>query len=116
VSRTFTTNKADGVLQLTSSANPAYIHRWVTFTMAVTSTVPFTPGGIVTFTLNQHNITKSLTMNARAIYATNTLSLGMYAVTATYGGDLHFGSADTTLSGGQMIIDLLKVFMPIVRR
>ena len=116
VSRTFTTEKADSVTRLTTSANPAYFGRWVTFTMAVTSTATITPGGVVTFTLDNSVVPQLLNANGFAVYAANALLVGTHAITATYGGDTHFNRGNSVLPGGQVIIDLLKVYMPIVRR
>jgi large repetitive protein len=86
---------------LTASANPAIAGTTITFTARVTVT---TGGGVPTGTVNFYNGTTLLgtgTLNGTGVatYATNTLPIGTYSITAVYQGDTNnTGSTSAALS------------------
>ena len=116
ISRTFTTEKAGSAVRLRTSANPGYYGFAITFTASVTSTATITPGGLVTFRFDHVDVARMLNTNGIAAYITSTLPIGTHAITATYAGDDNFEPASNSLSGGQMILEPFKAFMPIIRR
>ena len=83
--------------QLTSSANPATLGQYITFTADVTDSASGTPTGMVTFTIDgQAEPPVALAMvNGvdQATYSTTTLALGSHTIGAAYSGDPRFASS-----------------------
>jgi hypothetical protein len=91
-------NISSGVQQasstsLTSSRNPAELHRRVTFTAKVTTTSQGTPGGSITFSDNGHALASVSVANGRARFSTSSLDAGIHSITASYSGDQTFQSS-----------------------
>ncbi len=99
--------KADTTINLTSSPNPSGLGQSVTFTATVTTVPPSVavPSGVLTFTINGSTIVQALDAGGVATYVTDSLSLGVYSVTADYGGTINFNPSSGTLSGGQVVTD-----------
>jgi hypothetical protein len=115
-SRPFTTTKAASVVHLNTSVNPGYYGFAITFTAKITSTTAITPSGSVTFTLDKVDVARMLNANGTATYVTSTLLIGTHVITATYNGDDSFAVASNSLAGGQVILEPLKVYIPLIRR
>ena len=83
---------------LISDNNPAQLLQTVTFTATVTSGTGATPTGTITFMENGNALGAAL-LNASGVatFATSSLELGSYNITASYGGDANF-SASTSVS------------------
>jgi len=83
---------------LTSDNNPAQPLQTVTFTATVTSGTGATPIGTVAFMENGNALGAGL-LNASGVatFATSSLELGSYYITASYAGDANF-SASTSAS------------------
>jgi hypothetical protein len=79
---------------LTSSVNPSTFAQSVTFTATVTSGVPGTPTGTVTFKDGPTTLgTGTLNGSAQATLTTSTLSGGIHTIVAIYGGDSNYSSS-----------------------
>ncbi len=78
---------------LTSAPNPSTYGETVTFT-AVVSAGAATDGETVTFIGKRKTVLGTGTLSGgSAIFTTSTLPVGTTAVTAVYGGDIHFGGS-----------------------
>ncbi|MBA0085126.1 MAG: Ig-like domain repeat protein, partial [Acidobacteria bacterium Pan2503] len=82
---------ASSTTTLSSSFNPAIVGQSVTFTAAVTSLIPGTPTGTVTFYDGATSLGSSSL--AQATISTISLSAGTHSITATYGGDANYASS-----------------------
>jgi hypothetical protein len=84
-----TPTKAQTVTMLTSSVNPAAIAQIVTFTANVVAAADsLAPTGVVTF-LDGSSVlgTQTLVGSGVASFSISSLSAGVHAITASYGGD-----------------------------
>ena len=99
--------KADTLTTLTSAPNPATLGQAIIFTATLTTIAPGggTPSGSITFTLASLSVSVPLDGNGQAIYLTNTLPVGTYAITAQYSGAANFNASSSSLNGGQVVTD-----------
>jgi len=77
---------------IVSSANPSTLGQSVTFTATVTGLV-ITPTGTVTFKDGAATLGTVMLSGGSAILTTGALTLGNHAITASYNGDLVYGTA-----------------------
>lgn len=83
---------------LTSSANPSTVAQSVTFTATVTSASATMPTGTVTFFEGATQLgTSTLSAQAKATFATSSLSQGSHSLTAQYSGDANFSSSTSPI-------------------
>ncbi len=75
---------------LASSSPTANQGAAVTFTAAVSSALPGTPTGSVTFYDGTTSLGSQTLTGATATYATSTLSAGSHSITAAYSGDTNY--------------------------
>ena len=111
-------NLVNTTTSLTSAPNPSIVSRTVTFTATVTAVAPGTgtPGGTVTFTIGSASTPIALSGGV-ATYSTSTLAVGVYSVTAAYGGDVSFnGSASGPINQTVNQVPDYPVYLPIVLR
>ena len=79
---------------LTSSANPASLGTAVTFTAAVSNSLPIAATGTVNFFDGTAQIgSAALSATGVAAYSTSTLTTGSHNISAVYGGDSQNGAA-----------------------
>jgi hypothetical protein len=90
VTQTVVAPSAPTTTSLTSSLNPSIIGQMVTFTATVTSAVPGTPSGMVTFRRGQVVLGTGSMSAGRATYSTTALPAGSSGITAVYSGDSKF--------------------------
>ncbi len=97
-----TVNKASTsiAVSLTSGTNPSTYSSSVTFAATVSPSVP--NGETVTFYDGGTSIGTGTTSGGRATFATNTLTAGTHAITATYSGDSNY-VASTSSAFSQMV-------------
>ena len=91
--------------RLTSSAHPSVSGQSVTFTATVRASAPGsgTPTGVVTFLDGSGTLgTATLAGTGTATFTLSSLSVGTYAITASYGGDSNF-SARTSAALNQVV-------------
>jgi hypothetical protein len=81
---------------LTSSRNPAGVHRHVTFTATVTSTSQGEPTGTVTFSDKGHALATESIADGKAKFRTASLEAGVHSITASYSGDETFRSSTSS--------------------
>jgi hypothetical protein len=97
-----TPTKAQTVTMLTSNLDPATTGQSVTFTANVVATGPsaVVPTGVVTFLDGGTMLgTKPLVGSGVASFSTSALSVGVHAITASYGGDANsIGSVSAVLT------------------
>ena len=91
---TQTVSKASTTVTLTSSVNPSTANQAVTFT----ATVPTGVTGTVTFTNGSTVIGTSTISSKVATVTTSTLPAGSDVITATYNGDMNYGTATASLT------------------
>jgi hypothetical protein len=97
-------NKAQPMVMLTSSANPATAGQPVTFTASVTGPAGVTPTGTVTFYDGTTALgTVSLNSMGMASLTLTTLGVGSHSITAVYSGDAPYAAASS--SALQEVID-----------
>jgi uncharacterized delta-60 repeat protein len=92
---THTVTKIATSVSVTSAPNPSLVGQSATFTATVT---PNSATGTVTFTIGITDVTASVSGGGVATYVTNTLPVGSYAVTASYGGSAVYSGS---VSSGQ---------------
>ena len=88
----FTSNIVSQVVNknvLTSSLNPAPYGTSVIFT----ATMPSNAGGLVTFLDNGTSIGTGSLTGGVATFSTNTLTLGLHQITASYSGDANYAAS-----------------------
>jgi hypothetical protein len=89
-----TVAKASTTVTLTSSLNPAPANQTITFT----ASVPATATGVVTFMDGTTALgLGSVNSSGIATISTSTLSIGSHSITASYVGDVNFGSATSAV-------------------
>lgn len=94
----FTVNKANTSVSLSSSANPSALCQSVTFTAVVTATNPGSgvPTGTVTFKNGATTMGTGTLSGGVATYSTSSLTQGSATITADYGGDSNFNSSNSS--------------------
>ncbi|OJV95893.1 MAG: hypothetical protein BGO39_21540 [Chloroflexi bacterium 54-19] len=85
--RIYTCGLPPTTTSLTSSANPAYLGKPVTFNAIVTPTGGTTPTGTITFKDGASTLTTVSLSGGKASYTTSSLSSGSHSITAVYSGD-----------------------------
>ena len=101
----FPTCSSASSTSLVSHPNPSVFGQTVTFTATVgtSATGAGTPSGVVVFTIGAGlPVTASLS-NGVATFITDTLPVGTYPITATYGGDDIFTSSQAVLAADQTV-------------
>ena len=90
---------------VTSSLIPSTFGQSVTFTATVTPSVgTFDNGGAVQFAVDGTNYGAPVSLsNSSASLVDATLTAGNHIITASYSGDVNFGSSSATLQGGQSV-------------
>jgi alpha-tubulin suppressor-like RCC1 family protein len=88
---------------ISSSLNPSTVTQVVTFTAVVTSSSAGTPTGIVTFVMNVgksgNTVLGTVTLSGgQATFSAGSLPAGSLGITATYSGDMQFGSSNSALT------------------
>jgi uncharacterized repeat protein (TIGR01451 family) len=104
-----TNNKASTATAVAASPNPSNSSQSVTFTATVTSASGI-PTGTVQFKDGGAGIGSPQTLNGSSVatFATSSLSAGVHAITADYGGDAGFLTSTGTLSGGQQVGSIVR--------
>jgi len=87
--------KNDSTTTVTSSANPSAWGQTVTFTATITYTGP-APTGTVTFKKGSSTMGSGTVSGGKATFATSTLAVGTYSITAVYAGDSNYGGSTST--------------------
>jgi hypothetical protein len=100
-----TVNKAASTTSLVSKPNPSIFGQTVTFTATVGSSASGlgAPSGVVSFTIGGGLPAAVTLSNGIATLMTNTLPVGTYPITATYGGDANFGPSQDVLVPRQTV-------------
>jgi uncharacterized repeat protein (TIGR01451 family) len=81
---------------LSSSLNPSTLGQIVTFSATATAAVGGTPTGTVTFKDGAASLgTGPLDTAGKASISISALSAGTHSITASYGGDSHFGASSS---------------------
>ncbi len=109
-----TVNKADTTTSVTSAPNPSPFGQTVTFTATVSASGLVTPTGVITFTIDGSVASTATLSNGAATFNTSALIAGTHPVTATYGGSANFNGSLGTLSGGQAVINLTYLYLPLI--
>ena len=85
---------AAATILLSSSVNPSTLGQSITLTATITSAVGGLLTGTVTFKDGATSLgSSSIGAGAQATLSTSALTAGVHAITASYGGDTHFGSS-----------------------
>jgi hypothetical protein len=100
-----TVNKVGTTTSLDSQPNPSVFGQPLTLTATVSRNITGlgTPSGVVSFTIGgELPVAVNLSIGI-ATLITNTLPVGTYPITATYGGDAKFGASQTVLTANQIV-------------
>ncbi len=85
-------NTGGTYVSLASSQNPSAPGQPVTFTLAITASIPGSgnPTGSVTFMDGNTVLGSGTVSNGQASYTTSSLSIGLHSITGVYSGDSNF--------------------------
>jgi hypothetical protein len=87
-------NQATITMSLTSAPNPSPSGKWVKFTATLTSTGGLPNGQTVTFSYNGTTLGTETIAGGEAVFSTTALPAGSDQVTATFGGNADYSSAN----------------------